>query len=413
MKSSIFASLSLSAVAALCLTAQSLSAQPTPKTQFGRNVDQSALWQQVGGELFKNFVNMYHLQIIKEPGQPYQYKGWFFGWASELGNSNYHLKYGCDMIFAARAKHLTGPWEVYSGEGRWDATMNPKLWVPVITAEGTFYDSWHNGDPSVVKHNGKYYMAYSSTGFNKDMIPFGQPGDTDSDISCVMGAVSTDGINWKRTSYPILIDPRNIGQSPIKPGEYMHPYGLYHRPSLMRDGHVWRLWFDCWTGTDMPMGYAENRGDFMNPADWKIIRVIDHPSLTNYPNPDVINIKDVYFAFSDPSGYQPLTPKYPSLAQKFLPSWASRKTCESISLNGTDWVSLGYIERDLGVQANHVPVAYTEPADNGTWLYVSYAPQVFGDYRMDRIRMKRRLVTSQDLERYRSYWRDSMQKSGK
>ncbi len=412
MKASLFTPVTLAVAAmAVCLSSQSLSAQPNQSTQYGRNVDQSAQWQQVGGDLFKNFVDMYHLQIIKEPGQTYQYKGWFFGWASELCNSNYKLKYGCDMIFAARAKQLTGPWEVYSGQGRWDASMNPKLWVPVITAEGTFYDSWHNGDPSVVKHNGKYYMAYSSTGFNKDMIPYGQPGDTDSDISCVMGAVSTDGINWKRTPYPILIDPRNIGQSTIKPGEYMHPYGLYHRPSLMREGNVWKLWFDCWTGTDMPMGYAENRGDFMNPSDWKIIRGIDNPALTNYPNPDVVKIKDVYFAFSDPGGYQPLTPKYASLAKKFLPSWASRKICESVSLNGKDWVSLGYIERDLGVQGNHVPVAYTEPADNGVWLYVSYAPQIFGDYRMDRIRLKRRLVTYKKLDEYRSCWHKMVNKS--
>ena len=44
------------------------------------------------------------------------------------------LRPGCDAIFHARSKDL-GKWEVYSGEDRWDATMNPNLWVPVITAD--------------------------------------------------------------------------------------------------------------------------------------------------------------------------------------------------------------------------------------------------------------------------------------
>ncbi len=391
---------------ATCVVNSAELPAPNPKVSpaYGRNVDHSANWQQVGGDLIKNFNNMYHLCILKEPGQAYPYKGWFFGWASTTANTNYGYKFGCDMAFAARAKQLAGPWEIYAGDDKWDTTMNPKTWIPVLVAQGKFYNSWHNGDSSVVKVGAKYYMAYSSTGFNKDMIPFGQPGDTDSDINCIMGAVSEDGINWTPTSYPILIDPRNIGQKPERPGEYMHPYGIYHRPSLMREGKVWRLWFDCWTGKDMPMGYAENHGDFMNPSDWKILRGIDNPVLENYPNPDVVKIKGVYFAYSDPGGYTPLMPTYPSLQAKFLKHWASRKICESVSLNGLDWVPLGFIERDSDGQANQVPVAYVEKEGDASWIYVNYGLQVFGDYRQDRIRMKRRLITDKQLADYRRLW---------
>ena len=59
-------------------------------------------------------------------------------------------------------------------------------------------------------------MAYSATGHNRDGIPFGQSGDTDSDISVVMGATSQDGINWIKSEEPILIYDPQWGQSPMK-----------------------------------------------------------------------------------------------------------------------------------------------------------------------------------------------------
>ena len=42
-----------------------------------------------------------------------------------------------------------------------------------------------------------------------------------------------------------------------------------------------------------------------------------------------------------------------------------------------------------------------EADSEGHWIYLSYGAQVFGDYRIDRIRMKRRRVDEGDLANYR------------
>ena len=68
-------------------------------------------------------------------------------------------------------------WEIYMGERGWDAGMKPETWAPVLTASDRYYDAWHNGDPSVVLRNGKYYMAYSATSkpyFKKKPGPSGR-----------------------------------------------------------------------------------------------------------------------------------------------------------------------------------------------------------------------------------------------
>lgn len=368
---------------------------------YGRFVDRTADWEQAGGDLIRNFVNMYHLFIIRDADDRQRpYHGWFFGWSAEAANTSFG--HGCDAVFACRAPGLTGPWEVYCGGGKWDATMTPRLWKPVLMAGNEPWNQWHNGDSSVVKVGRRYFMAYSSTGHNQDGIPFGQPGDRDSDLNCIMGATSEDGLTWKPTRAPILIYAPNIGAPLVRPGEYMPADGLYHRPSLRREGGVWRLWFDCFTGTDMPMAYAENRGDFTNPEEWRVLRGHTKPVLANFPNPDVVRVKDVLFAYGDPGGYKPLAPP---AGTKFDAAWASRKILEAVSLNGLDWCPLGYIERDADAQANEVPVAYVERAGRDHWIYVNYGAQVFGSYCADRIRMKRRRVTAADLAVYRTLWR--------
>jgi hypothetical protein len=283
--------------------------------------------------------------------------------------------------------------------------MNAALWKPVLVAQDKPYDSWHNGDPSVVKVGRRYYMAYSATGHNKDGIPYGQAGDKDSDLDCVMGAVSDDGLNWIRTRAPILIDTANLGAPPIRPGEYLHAEGCYARPSLRREGGAWRLWFDCYTGSDMPMVYAENRGDFMDPDDWKVLRGARNPVLANCPNPDVVRVGDVYFAYGDPGGYEPVEPDDPALRAKFLRPWATRKIMEAISLDGLRWCPLGYVERDPDGQATHVPCAFVDSEGGVSRIILTYGVQVFGSYFYDRIRLRQRSVTRADLAEYRALWR--------
>ena len=230
---------------------------------------------------------MYNLHINHEPDDvEYPFKGWFFGWVKDQCNEGYA---GCDAIYAAKSKTLTGPWLVYSGDNldgsaKWTTDKFIDQWVPVLAGGPNNYDNWHNGDPSVIRHNDLYYMAYSATGHNRDGIPFGQSGDTDSDISVVMGATSQDGINWIKSEEPILIYDPQWGQSPMKKGDYMHEFGSYHRPSLIFEDGKFKLWFDAYVKDNFHTLYAENSENFMVKNDWNIKRGMAKPALKNFPN---------------------------------------------------------------------------------------------------------------------------------
>jgi hypothetical protein len=160
----------------------------------------------------------------------------------------------------------------------------------------------------------------------------------------------------------------------------------------MWEAGVFRLWLDGFEyGSPISMLYAENRGDFRDPEDWTIVRGLDRPLIREWPNPDVVKVKDVYFCFSDPGYYGEL----------YGEGWVRRQTASAVSLNGLDWVVLGHIRPDADVQANHVPEGFVLEEEGRTWLYVNYGAQTRGDYRYERIRMKRREVTEAELERYR------------
>jgi hypothetical protein len=358
-------------------------------------VNRTALWEQVGQDILSGFNNMYNLHILREPeDKPYPLKGWFFGWAADPCNSGFP---GCDAIFAARSPRLEGPWEVYAGdrdgEAVWDKAMDPTTWKPVVCGSDRFFDSWHNGDPSVVKVEKTYYMAYSATGKNLDGIHFGQKGDSDGDIITVAGATSQDGLHWSRMEAPILVKAESIGAPPVALDQYAHRSGNYHRPSLMIEDGVFRVWFDGFDwGSPISTLYAENSGDFRTPKDWRILRDTDQPVIREWPNPDVVKVEDVYFSFADPGLY----------AERFGPGWPARQIAEAVSLDRLHWIVLGYIEPDKDVQANHVPEAFVWMESGKTWLTVNYGAQIKGDYRYDRIRMKKRKVGAPELNRYRS-----------
>jgi hypothetical protein len=334
-------------------------------------------WERSKENLLWGFSNMYQPCVREIPGEDYRYRMWFFGWAVGIGNKGYP---GCDAIFQARSKDLKH-WEVFSGDGRWDATMNPKLWVPVITADNKPYDDWHNGDPSVVYKDGRYFMAFSSTGSWKK-IKF-HPNDM---LLCVMGAISDDGIHWKKTEQPLLIE------SP----EAQHPStgkgwtGDFHRPSLMWDQGKWRLWFDYWHPTKgICMAYAENRSQFDVPGGFKVLRAGLEPLLTNWPNPEVVKVGNRYHSFADPLDprrkYDPI--KYPV---------RDRAICEAVSDDGLNWKIVGFIQPEDDAPATHVPQALVTEVEGKKWLYLFYATQRGGepnyDYRYDRIRAMRQEI---------------------
>ncbi len=367
------------------LVATGGSASP-PDRAYGRFINRTDLWQQ-GSDVLTGFWNMYQFHVLYDPTEPvYPFMAWFFGWSVE--DCNRHLKgfTGCDAIFAARSRTIEGPWEVYCGEGKWDLSQNPRLWRPIFSPRDLPYDQWHNGDPSVVKVGRRFYMAYSATGHNKDGKPFGDPDDRDGSLACIMGAVSEDGINWKRSDNPILFNPADQGAPTVAGGD-AHLWGSYHRPSLLFEDGTFRLWFDYWTDRGVAMGYAENRGDFLNPDDWKVVRSGPNPCLWEFPNPDVVRVGALFYAFGDPSGYA----DHP---------WIGRKIVEAVSLNGLDWSVLGYCDPDPDTPATHVPEAFPWSEGGETWLYLFYSCQRGGDpydYRYHTIRFKRRKIDLQEI----------------
>lgn len=364
-------------------------------SEFGFTINKTNEWKQVGDKLITNFQNMYNLHINYEPeDSDYPYKGWFFGWVKDQCNPGYE---GCDAIYAAKSKSLTGPWLIYSGDKndgspKWTTHESIEKWVPVIAGGPTNYDNWHNGDPSVVKHKDIYYMAYSATGFNKDGIPYGQPNDNDSDISVVMGAISNDGLNWKKSDKPILIYKPQWGQPPMKKDGYMHEFGSYHRPSLMVEDDKFKLWIDAYEKNSFNMLYAENNANFMASDNWKILRGMGNSALINFPNPDIVKVEDLYLAFGDPVH-----------AEAPEEGWGKRKITWAVSLNGLDWKSVGYMDTDAGWQGIFVPEALVAKDGDKYVINLTYGTMIRDHFHQDSIRMKRWILGQDELKELKKY----------
>lgn len=368
--------------------------------------------------VINGFVSMYHPTVVKVDDRQYPYRMYFFGWAGTETNLGYP---GCDAIFLARGKNLD-EWEIYArkketGEYYWraregDTFSDAREWYPIVTASrdpDDWFDNWHNGDPSVVYRDGTYYMAYSAYGMDRDGALAGTPGDTDGDISCIMGAVSSDGIHWEKSEYPLAIWEPEIGKkepvtsdgSGFAAGEFM---GLYHRPCILWDDGIWKMWFDYITPTGaMSAGYAENRGDFMKREDWTIVRAGADPLMPNMCNPEVIKIHGKYFMYGDPSAVA-CGADDPALS--YSDGWVQRQLVEYQSDDGINWVLGGFIMPDRDTWANQIPTLYYEEGH----LFVFYATQIgYGDkaaantggsynFRYDNIRYMTRCIDLQFQE---------------
>jgi hypothetical protein len=333
-------------------------------------------WQRDQRDLLTNFNNMYNPCVIETPGE-YRFKMWFFGWAEDHTNSKIP---GCDAIFHARSQDLLR-WEVYSGDDLWDTSMDPSRWQPVLHASERWYESWHVGDPSVVLHDGRFYMAYSATS-----KPFEKTaGFPATMVQCIMGAESPDGIDWTKSAQPLLIRTQDTDHPPPQPDRI----GDFHRPSLHRAEDRWQLWFDYWLpGSGVCLGYAENRGEFMQSGGFAFQHNLEQPLLKNWPNPSIVRIGDAYHCFADPPGY-PLAPGESR--------WKSRQLREARSPDGMNWKVLDFIDPDSDADACHVPQAVVLTRDGTSWLYLFYATQVgtkrndgVYHYQYDRIRAMRR-----------------------
>jgi len=340
-------------------------------------------WQRDERALLTNFNNMYNPCVVETPGE-YRYKMWFFGWAADHTNSRFP---GCDAIYHARSKDLQH-WEVYSNKQKWDRSMEPRKWVPVLHASERWYEAWHVGDPSVVLHDGKYYMAYSATSKHFGEVA-GYPATM---VQCVMGAVSDDGIHWTKSEKPLLIREEDSPHPTPEPDRI----GDFHRPSLMRQNGTWRLWFDYWLPEEgVCMGYAENAGDSLQPDGLVVQHDLKAPLLANWPNPSVVKVDGQYYSFADPTGYPIKTGES---------HWKTRQLREAVSSDGIHWTKLGFIPPDQDADACHVPQAFITKIDGKQWLYLFYATQIGYKkndgqyhYQYDRIRAMRRVISHSSL----------------
>ena len=105
-------------------------AGPDEALIYERPVQEKRDWQRNAENLLWNFHNMYQPCVIEIDDDAYPYRMWFFGWATADGNPDIP---GCDAIYHARSRDLKR-WEVWLGNGRWSAEMEPAAWAPVLTA---------------------------------------------------------------------------------------------------------------------------------------------------------------------------------------------------------------------------------------------------------------------------------------
>jgi arylsulfatase A-like enzyme len=343
-------------------------------------------WQREQTPLLSGFVNMYNPCVV-ETGGEWRYRMWFFGWSARHANES--MGWGCDAIFHARSRDLKS-WQVWCGDGQWDATMDPARWRPVLHASERWYDTWHNGDPSVIHENGRFYMAYSATSKSFPRTP-GYPANM---VQCIMGATSIDGIQWEKTHQPLLIRAADTASPRPEPDRI----GDFHRPCLRRHAGKWKLWFDYWVpGKGICLGLAENEADFAQLNGFVPRHDLAEPLLENWPNPDMVLVGGRWHSFADPSGY-PLPQDTPPDAAR----WMRRQLREAVSDDGLHWQQLPFIAPDADAPACHVPQALVTRQDGRAWLYLFYATQGGnrGDagryrYEYDRIRAMRREISPQ------------------
>eukprot|EP01052_Picozoa_sp_SAG31_P028024 SAG31_NODE_2671_length_5270_cov_5.903114_1_plen_481_part_00 len=305
----------------------------TPATKL----DDEGAWQRNHQNLLTG-LNIYNPHVLRVPTENF-YRMYFFGWASAVCNVDKHLG-GCDAIFAARSipgKKLAA-WEVFSGDGlAWDRTDNSSLWIPVLTAGSPEYRPWdsvHNGDPSVVYHNDRFVMAFSTTG----------PGNCSPGRPCTASAPgranvwgigmaqSKDGIHFVKSRQPALLHAplaQNLHFPALAP-PFNGSYPYFARPSLMweEDSRRWRLWCD-YLYPPGGMAHAECRGDPLDANCWHLTHNLSTPLIVGWPNAAVIKVAQSQFlAYGDPAGY--------NSTQKPL-VWTTRQIRQAYSSDGLNW----------------------------------------------------------------------------
>jgi len=310
-------------------------------------------WERNDRPAFEGFMHAYNPCVVEVPDSEYPFRMWFFGWVSDIGNTDFA---GMDAIYFARGKDLDH-WEVYCKDSTWDANKNNKKWASVLYSStdevNRYFETFHAGDPSVVFRDGVYYMAYSATSqaFTDPNSPDPiQPPDFSNKaiegypsrmIQCIMGATSTDGIHWNKTEKPLLIAAVD---NKYPPDPCPDRIGDFHRPCLLWDDTAskWKLYFDYYNAhvTGCNTGMAENKGDFAT-GKFEFKHSLDKPLIMDWPNPEVVKIGSCYFAFSDAPGYNDVDAPAGKEMDK---GWQSRQLRMAKSNDGMVWEKMYYIK---------------------------------------------------------------------
>lgn len=342
-------------------------------------------WERSNRPAFEGFMHAYNPCIVEIPDSAYPFRMWFFGWISDIGNTDFA---GMDAIYFARGKDID-TWEVYCKDGSWDSKKENKKWASVLYSstneEKDYYDTFHSGDPSVIYLDGMYYMAYSSTSkaFTDPNSPDPiQPPDFSNKaiegypsrmIQCIMGATSSDGIHWKKTEKPLLMAAIDNKYPPDPAPDRV---GDFHRPCLLRDETAgkWKLYFDYYNAhvSGCNTGMAENKGDFVS-GKFEFVHSLDKPLIKDWPNPEVVKLGSCYFAFSDAPGYTDVDAPDGKEMDK---GWQSRQLRMAQSNDGLVWEKKYYIKPDSRLGANHVPQSLVCKREGKWWLYLLYGTQV-------------------------------------
>ncbi len=340
-----------------------------PDHQAPRLLDEQTGWIRNERDVLTGFYSMYQPEVIAVEDSEYPYRMWFMGWAYNQLNepavlpdgSDYPGWPGGDAIFTARSRNLDD-WEVYAkysngtGDPYWDTRQKTTDWVPVLTCQNTWYDDFHVGDPSIVYDGGLFYMAYSAMGTDKPNPEEEFPWSDNA--ACIMGAISTDGIHWKRSKEPLLIWENEYGFDETR---YRDQYrGGYQRPSLMYEDNRWKIWYDFEAGPTnrVSIGYAENQGDFLSPDDWHRKTGDDTPLISHWVDFDVVRIGSIYYAYGDPflatcGIHDPQLVDYDA-------NWSRRQIVEAQSYDGIHWVTTGYFRPDRDCPANQIPQVFLD-----------------------------------------------------
>ncbi len=308
-------------------------------------------------EVMNDFLNLYNPDIIKiNNSSSSHYRMYIFGWPYDFCNQDLP---GCDSIFFIESSNLEF-WSITTSDN-----SNLSSPLKLTLSPGTrYWDEWHVGDPSVIKINDSYFMAYSAVGFDADGINAHADRNTNSDYKndrdefyyTIGGAYSNDGINWNTLDTPMVATKHEYAEKDPAMN------AMFHRPSLMYDKDRFKIWFDYFNAAPLnravaltefhvSLGYAELIGpptlETFSSKNWTIRKGLNNPSIINWPNPEVLKLPFGYISFADPNGHQGS-------------QWAARKTTMAYSNDGLDWKILGFIEHTSECGGNLVPEAYAE-----------------------------------------------------